>query len=205
MLLSDRDIRAEIEAGRVRLDPWDAAMVQPSSVDVRLDKFFRLFDNHKYPVIDPSLDQADLTRLVEVDPAEGFVLHPGEFVLGSTWETVSLPDDLAARVEGKSSLGRLGLLTHATAGFVDPGFTGHVTLEPLERRNPADHAVARNEDRAARLLPALVLRREPLRLGAARLPLPGAARADGEPQLPELPPRRRLSGRAHGGGSWHGR
>ena len=104
MLLSDRDIRAEIESGRVRLDPWDPAMVQPSSVDVRLDKFFRLFDNHKYPVIDPSQDQADLTRLVEVDPAEGFVLHPGEFVLGSTLEMVSLPDDLAARVEGKSSL-----------------------------------------------------------------------------------------------------
>ena len=129
MLLSDRDIRAEIESGRVRLDPWDPDMVQPSSVDVRLDKFFRLFDNHKYQVIDPSLDQADLTRLVEVDPAEGFVLHPGEFVLGSTLETVALPDDLAARVEGKSSLGRLGLLTHATAGFVDPGFNGHVTLE----------------------------------------------------------------------------
>ncbi|GGL36689.1 dCTP deaminase [Phycicoccus endophyticus] len=129
MLLSDRDIRAEIEAGRVALDPWDPAMVQPSSVDVRLDKFFRLFDNHKYQVIDPAQDQADLTRLVEVDPQEGFVLHPGEFVLGSTLETVSLPDDLAARVEGKSSLGRLGLLTHATAGFVDPGFTGHVTLE----------------------------------------------------------------------------
>jgi dCTP deaminase len=104
-------------------------MIQPSSVDVRLDKFFRLFDNHKYQVIDPALDQADLTRLVEVDSQEGFVLHPGEFVLGSTLETVSLPDDLAARVEGKSSLGRLGLLTHATAGFVDPGFTGHVTLE----------------------------------------------------------------------------
>ncbi len=129
MLLSDRDIRAEIEAGRVALDPWDPDMIQPSSVDVRLDKFFRLFDNHKYQVIDPALDQADLTRLVEVDSQEGFVLHPGEFVLGSTLETVSLPDDLAARVEGKSSLGRLGLLTHATAGFVDPGFTGHVTLE----------------------------------------------------------------------------
>ena len=129
MLLSDRDIRAQIEAGRVQFDPWDPAMVQPSSVDVRLDKFFRLFDNHKYPVIDPAQDQPELTRLVEVDPAEGFVLHPGEFVLGSTFETVTLPDDLAARVEGKSSLGRLGLLTHATAGFVDPGFTGHVTLE----------------------------------------------------------------------------
>ncbi len=129
MLLSDRDIRAEIDNGRVVLDPWDPAMIQPSSVDVRLDKYFRLFDNHKYPVIDPSQDQPDLTRLVEVDPADGFVLHPGEFVLGSTLEAVTLPDDLAARVEGKSSLGRLGLLTHATAGFVDPGFTGHVTLE----------------------------------------------------------------------------
>ncbi len=104
-------------------------MIQPSSVDVRLDKFFRLFDNHKYPVIDPAQDQPELTRLVEVDPGEGFVLHPGEFVLGSTLELVQLPDDLAARVEGKSSLGRLGLLTHATAGFVDPGFRGHVTLE----------------------------------------------------------------------------
>ncbi|MGC5584458.1 dCTP deaminase [Ornithinimicrobium sp. W1679] len=129
MLLSDRDIRAQIDAGRVVLDPWDPVMVQPSSVDVRLDRFFRLFDNHKYPVIDPAQDQPDLTRLVEVEPDESFVLHPGEFVLGSTYEEVSLPDDVAARVEGKSSLGRLGLLTHATAGFVDPGFTGHVTLE----------------------------------------------------------------------------
>jgi len=129
VLLSDRDIRTQIDGGRVRLDPWDPAMVQPSSVDVRLDRYFRLFDNHKYPVIDPSSEQPDLTRLVEVDRDESFVLHPGEFVLGSSYETVTLPDDIAARVEGKSSLGRLGLLTHATAGFVDPGFTGHVTLE----------------------------------------------------------------------------
>jgi len=129
VLLSDRDIRAEIDTESVRHEPYDTGMVQPSSIDVRLDKFFRLFDNHKYPVIDPAKDQPELTRLVEVDPDDGFVLHPGEFVLGSTLETVSLPDDLAARVEGKSSLGRLGLLTHATAGFVDPGFSGHVTLE----------------------------------------------------------------------------
>ena len=129
MLLSDRDIKAEIDTERVRLEPYDPGMIQPSSIDVRLDKFFRLFDNHKYPVIDPSLDQPDLTRLVEVSSHDGFVLHPGEFVLGSTLETVTLPDDLAARVEGKSSLGRLGLMTHATAGFVDPGFSGHVTLE----------------------------------------------------------------------------
>lgn len=130
VLLSDKDIRAEIDLGRVVLDPWDPAMVQPSSVDVRLDKYFRLFDNHRYPYIDPAADQPDLTRLVEVDHSEdGLVLHPGEFVLGSSLEMVTLPDDLAARVEGKSSLGRLGLLTHATAGFVDPGFSGHVTLE----------------------------------------------------------------------------
>ncbi len=129
MLLSDRDLRAQIDAGRVVIDPYDAAMVQPSSIDVRLDRLFRLFDNHKYPVIDPAEEQPELTRLVEVEAEEAFVLHPGEFVLGSTYESLTLPDDLAARVEGKSSLGRLGLLTHATAGFVDPGFTGHVTLE----------------------------------------------------------------------------
>ncbi|MFC4554624.1 dCTP deaminase [Georgenia faecalis] len=129
MLLSDRDIRAQIGSGRVQLDPFDPAMVQPSSVDVRLDRWFRLFDNHKYPVIDPAAEQPDLTRLVEVGPEEPFVLHPGEFVLGATYELVTLPDDIAARLEGKSSLGRLGLLTHSTAGFIDPGFTGHVTLE----------------------------------------------------------------------------
>ncbi|GIG38083.1 dCTP deaminase [Cellulomonas pakistanensis] len=129
MLLSDRDITAELDARRVVLDPYDPAMVQPSSVDVRLDRFFRLFDNHKYAVIDPAQDQPDLTRLVEVEGDEPFVLHPGEFVLGSTFEQVTLPDDIAARLEGKSSLGRLGLLTHSTAGFIDPGFSGHVTLE----------------------------------------------------------------------------
>ena len=129
MLLSDRDIRAEIAAGRIGLDPLDLAMVQPSSIDVRLDRYFRLFDNHKYPYIDPAEEQVDLTRLVEVAPDEPFVLHPGEFVLGSTFELVTLPDDVAARLEGKSSLGRLGLMTHSTAGFVDPGFSGHVTLE----------------------------------------------------------------------------
>ena len=129
MLLSDRDIRQEINNQRIVLDPWDETMVQPSSVDVRLDRLFRLFDNHKYPHIDPSTDQPDLTRLVEVKPDEPFVLHPGEFVLGATYEVVTLPDDIAARLEGKSSLGRLGLLTHSTAGFIDPGFSGHVTLE----------------------------------------------------------------------------
>ncbi len=129
MLLSDRDLRAEIESGRVVLDPYEPDMIQPSSIDVRIDRYFRLFDNHKYAVIDPATDQPDLTRLVEVEPGEAFVLHPGEFVLGSTYESVVLPDDVAARLEGKSSLGRLGLLTHSTAGFIDPGFAGHVTLE----------------------------------------------------------------------------
>ena len=129
MLLSDRDIKAQIESGRIGLQPLEMGLLQPSSMDVRLDKFFRLFDNHKYPFIDPKEQQDELTRLVEVDPSEPFILHPGEFVLGSTFEFVKLPDDIAARLEGKSSLGRLGLLTHSTAGFVDPGFQGHVTLE----------------------------------------------------------------------------
>ncbi|REJ04166.1 dCTP deaminase [Microbacterium bovistercoris] len=129
MLLSDRDIRAELASERVGLDPLDLGMVQPSSIDVRLDRYFRLFDNHKYPYIDPAEDQPELTRLIEVDPDEPFVLHPGEFALGATFEQVTLPDDIAARLEGKSSLGRLGLITHSTAGFIDPGFTGHVTLE----------------------------------------------------------------------------
>jgi dCTP deaminase len=129
VLLSDRDIKSEIDAGRVRIDPYDPGLVQPSSVDVRLDRFFRVFENHKYPHIDPSVEQPDLTRLVETDGEEAFILHPGEFVLASTYEVVSLPDDIASRLEGKSSLGRLGLLTHSTAGFIDPGFSGHVTLE----------------------------------------------------------------------------
>ena len=129
MLLSDRDIRVELASGRVVLDPFDAELVQPSSIDVRLDRYFRLFDNHKYPHIDPAEDQPQLTRLVEPDGDEPFILHPGEFVLASTYEQVTLPDDVAARLEGKSSLGRLGLLTHSTAGFIDPGFSGHVTLE----------------------------------------------------------------------------
>ena len=129
MLLSDRDIRAEIDAGRIALEPYSEEMIQPSSVDVRLDRFFRVFENHRYPHIDPALEQPELTREVGPGDSEPFILHPGEFVLGSTYEVVSLPDDVAARLEGKSSLGRLGLLTHSTAGFIDPGFSGHVTLE----------------------------------------------------------------------------
>ena len=129
VLLSDRDLRKELDEGRLELDPFDAAMIQPSSIDVRLDRFFRVFDNTKYTHIDPSQQQDELTSLVETPDDDPFVLHPGEFVLGSTFESVRLPEDLAGRLEGKSSLGRLGLLTHSTAGFIDPGFTGHITLE----------------------------------------------------------------------------
>ncbi|MGX7823879.1 dCTP deaminase [Actinokineospora sp. 24-640] len=129
MLLSDRDLRKELDSGRLRVEPLDPAMVQPSSIDVRLDRFFRVFNNTRYTHIDPQQQQDDLTSLVEAEGDEPFVLHPGEFVLGSTFEAVTLPDDLAGRLEGKSSLGRLGLLTHSTAGFIDPGFTGHITLE----------------------------------------------------------------------------
>ena len=128
MVLSDRTILEEVEAGRIGLDPFDAALVQPSSVDVRVDRFFRVFRNSRYPYIDVKQEQEDLTELVEID-GEPFILHPGEFVLGSTLERVTLPDDLVARLEGKSSLGRLGLLIHSTAGFIDPGWDGHVTLE----------------------------------------------------------------------------
>ncbi|MFZ9360911.1 MAG: dCTP deaminase [Candidatus Nanopelagicales bacterium] len=129
MLLSDKDIKIEIEKARVVLEPYDANMIQPSSVDVRLDRIFRTFENHKYAHIDPSENQPELTREVTTVGAEPFILHPGEFVLGSTYEVITLPDDIAGRLEGKSSLGRLGLLTHSTAGFIDPGFSGHVTLE----------------------------------------------------------------------------
>jgi dCTP deaminase len=129
VLLSDRDIRKEIEAGRITLTPWDPEMVQPSSVDVRIDRYYRVFENHRYPHIDPAEEQPDLTRLVETPGDEPFILHPGEFVLASTYEVVTLPDDVSARLEGKSSIGRLGLLTHSTAGFIDAGFSGHVTLE----------------------------------------------------------------------------
>lgn len=129
MLLSDRDLHAALDVGSLVIDPFDAQMVQPSSIDVRLDGLFRVFNNSKYTHIDPKLPQEDLTTLVEVPEDEAFILHPGEFVLGATLEKFTIPADLAGRLEGKSSLGRLGLLTHSTAGFIDPGFSGHITLE----------------------------------------------------------------------------
>lgn len=129
MILSDRDIRAHIESGRITIDPFDPASVQPSSVDLHVDSQFRVFANSRYAYIDVKDEMPDLTELVEVKPDEAFILHPGEFVLGSTLERVALPDDLVARLEGKSSLGRLGLLIHSTAGYVDPGWDGYLTLE----------------------------------------------------------------------------
>jgi dCTP deaminase len=129
VVLSDRDIRAEIDAGRIVIDPFIAEAVQPSSVDLHLDRRFRVFRNSRYPYIDVRADQPELTELVEISGDEPFILHPGEFVLGSTYERVALPNDLVARLEGKSSLGRLGLLIHSTAGYVDPGWEGNLTLE----------------------------------------------------------------------------
>ncbi len=129
MIFSDRSIKEAIAAGRITIDPYDESYVQPSSVDLRVDRYFRVFENHRYAHIDPRTRQEDLTTIVEVPPDEAFVLHPGEFVLGSTLERVHLGNDIVARLEGKSSLGRLGLLIHSTAGFVDPGFDGYLTLE----------------------------------------------------------------------------
>lgn len=128
-LLCDKDIRAEIDLGMVIIEPYDELMVQPASIDIRLDRQFRVFENHRHACIDPSKDQYELTRLVTTAGDDPFVLHPGEFALASTRERITLPSHLAARLEGKSSLGRLGLVTHSTAGFIDPGFCGHVTLE----------------------------------------------------------------------------
>lgn len=129
MLLSDRDIAKAIDDGELGIEPYDATLIQPSSVDVRLDRYFRVFNNSRYTHIDPKLEMPELTKLVEVGDDDGFVLHPGEFVLASTLEKFTLPAHLAGRLEGKSSLGRLGLLTHSTAGFIDPGFSGYITLE----------------------------------------------------------------------------
>jgi dCTP deaminase len=129
MVLSDRTIRRLLDEGRIGIDPYAEELLQPSSVDVRVDRLFRVFRNSRYPFIDVKREMEDLTELVEVDGGEPFILHPGEFVLGSTLERITLPDDLVARLEGKSSLGRLGLLIHSTAGFIDPGWDGHVTLE----------------------------------------------------------------------------
>ena len=129
MILSDRDIERAVRSGRIGIDPFEPSHVQPSSVDLRVDRRFRVFENHLYPIIDPKVYQPGLTKEMEVPPDSSFVLHPGEFVLGATVERITLADDIVARLEGKSSLGRIGLLIHSTAGFVDPGFDGYLTLE----------------------------------------------------------------------------
>jgi dCTP deaminase len=131
VILSDRTLREQLAAGRIVIDPFDESLIQPSSIDVRISNLFRVFRNHTRGVIDVKLDMVDLTELIEIPEAseEPFILHPGEFVLGSTLERIGVPDDLVGRVEGKSSLGRLGLLIHSTAGFIDAGFDGHITLE----------------------------------------------------------------------------
>jgi dCTP deaminase len=129
VVLSDRTIRRLLGEGRIEIEPYDEALLQPSSVDVRVDRYFRVFHNARYAYIDVREPQEDLTELVELDAERPFILHPGEFVLGSTLERIKLADDLVGRLDGKSSLGRLGLLIHSTAGFIDPGWDGHVTLE----------------------------------------------------------------------------
>jgi dCTP deaminase len=129
VVLADRTIRRLVAEGRIEVDPFEEGLIQPSSIDVRVDRLFRVFRNSRYPYIDVKQAQEELTELVEIDDEQPFILHPGEFVLGSTLERIKLPDDLVARLEGKSSLGRLGLLIHSTAGFIDPGWDGHVTLE----------------------------------------------------------------------------
>lgn len=129
MLLSDRDIRARVDMGEIELDPFTPEMIQPASIDVRLDRFFRVFNDRQYTYVDPAEDQGELTEQFSVAQGEPWILHPGEFVLGSTLERVHISSQIAARLEGKSSLGRLGILTHSTAGFIDPGFNGYITLE----------------------------------------------------------------------------
>jgi len=129
MILSDRSIREAMDAGRIIVDPFDDACLQPSSIDVKVSNLFRVFRNHSTAIIDVKKDLTELTELVEIPEGEAFILHPGEFVLGSTLERIGIAADLVARVEGKSSLGRLGLLIHSTAGFIDAGFDGHITLE----------------------------------------------------------------------------
>ena len=128
-VLSDRDIRAALEAGTIKIDPYDPEDLQPSSVDLHLDRSFRVFRNNRYPYIDVRAPQPDLTEMLTIEDDEPFILHPGEFVLGQTHEFVELPNDIVSRLEGKSSLGRLGLLIHSTAGYVDPGWKGNLTLE----------------------------------------------------------------------------
>ena len=186
MVLSDRSIREEIAAGRIVIDPFDDALVQPCSVDVRVGSAFRVFRNSRYPYIDVKLPMEDLTELVTVADDEPFILHPGEFVLGVVAERVGLPTDIVATLDGKSSLGRLGLVVHQTAGVIDAGFDGHITLELA---NIANLPITVYPGMRIAQLSFLTLHdagRAPIRIGPAGLQVPGPGGADPEPLLPEL-------------------
>ena len=193
MLLSDRDIKAEIESGRVKLDPYEPELIQPSSIDVRLDRYFRVFENHRYPHIDPAVEQPDLTRLVETDGEDPFVLHPSEFVLASTFEVITLPDDVAGRLRGQELFGQAGP-AHALDGGLDrPGFLRACDARALQRGDAAHQAVARHEDRPAVPVPDQFPGGAPVRLARLRLQVPRPARTDAVPFLPELLPRKGLT------------
>ena len=186
MVLSDNTIRSEIDGGRIVIDPFDPGLIQPSSVDVRVDNRFRVFQNSRYPYIDVRQPMEDLTELVEVDGDEPFILHPGEFVLGQTLERVTLPNDLVARLEGKSSLGRLGLLIHSTAGFVDSGFSGNLTLELSNVANlpiTIYHGMPIGQLSFMRMDAPV---EPPVRVERDRQQVPGPGRADAVPLLSEL-------------------
>ncbi len=186
VVLSDRTIRRLLAEGRIGIDPYDESLMQPSSLDVRVDRLFRVFRNSRYPYIDVKTEQEGLTELVEVTGDEPFILHPGEFVLGSTLERVTLPDDLVARLEGKSSLGRLGLLIHSTAGFIDPGWDGHVTLELSNVANLPITIYPGMKIGQILVRPADRARRAPVRLGWAGVEVPGPAGPDPQPLLAEF-------------------
>ena len=207
MILSDRTIREELAAGRIVLDPSDDSFIQPSSVDVRLDRYFRVFLNHTMPVIDVKKNLEELTRLVEIDDDRPFVLHPGEFVLGTTFERVALPDDLVARIEGKARLGRLGLLIHCTAGFIDAGWDGHITLELSNVANLPITLYPGMKIGQISFLRMTTPADVPYGAGVARVEVPGPARAHAEPLLGELRGRAdsaRRGGRARRGGGGPG-
>ncbi len=188
MVLSDRTIRRLLDEGRIGIDPYDEELLQPSSVDVRVDRYFRVFHNARYPYIDVKEEQEELTELVEVDEDTAFILHPGEFVLGSTLERIRLPDDLVARLEGKSSLGRLGLLIHSTAGFIDPGWDGHVTLELSNVLNLPITIYPGMKIGQLSFVQLDEPAETPYGAELAGIQVPGAARPDPEPLLAELRP-----------------
>ena len=187
VILSDVDLRKAIAAGQIGIDPFDETAIQPSSIDVRVDSLFRVFRNHTAGVIDVKQDMSGLAELVEIAADGVFMLHPGEFVLGSTLERVTVPDDLVARIDGKSSLGRLGLLIHSTAGFVDPGWDGNITLELA---NVASLPITIYPGMRIGQLSFMQMTspaERPVRQGRPRVEVPRPARSDAEPLLRELP------------------